>query len=78
MSIAVPHQPHFLNQAEGMQAFWGYGLFPDKTGDFVKKPMGSCTGKEIFQELLGHLQFPEEPILENLLTIPCMMPYITS
>jgi len=78
MSIVVPHQPHFLNQEEGTQVFWGYGLFPDHEGDFVKKPMASCSGQEIMTELLSHLQFPIEPILENTLTIPCMMPYITS
>jgi oleate hydratase len=78
MSIVVPHQPHFLSQAEGTQVFWGYGLFPNHVGDFVKKPMASCFGSEIMTELLGHLQFPEYRILENTLTIPCMMPYITS
>jgi oleate hydratase len=78
MSIVVPHQPHFLNQEEGTQVFWGYGLFPSHIGDFVAKPMVECTGQEILTELLGHLQFPLSPILENSLTIPCMMPYITS
>jgi oleate hydratase len=78
MSIVVPHQPYFLNQAEGTQVFWGYGLFPNHIGDFVKKPMSSCSGGEIMAELLAHFQFPEHPILENSLTIPCMMPYITS
>ena len=78
MSIVVPHQPHFLNQEEGTQVFWGYGLFPSHVGDFVAKPMVECTGQEILTELLGHLQFPLSPILENSLTIPCMMPYITS
>jgi oleate hydratase len=78
MSIVVPHQPHFLNQEEGTQVFWGYGLFPSHVGDFVVKPMVECTGQEILTELLGHLQFPLSPILENSLTIPCMMPYITS
>jgi oleate hydratase len=78
MSIVVPHQPHFLNQEEGTQVFWGYGLFPSYPGDIVKKPMSSCCGEEIMTELLGHLKFPLQPILENSLTIPCMMPFITS
>jgi len=78
MSIVVPHQPHFLNQSEDTEVFWGYGLFPNSVGNFVKKPMSQCTGEEIMTELLGHLRFPEHPILENSITIPCMMPYITS
>jgi oleate hydratase len=78
MSIVVPHQPHFLNQPENVQVFWGYGLFPDKVGNIIQKPMSECTGAEILQELLGHLNFPEQPTLENTITIPCMMPYITA
>jgi oleate hydratase len=78
MSIVVPHQPHFLNQAQGTQVFRGYGLFPANIGDFVKKPMAECSGEEILKELLGHLQFPEQPILGTSITIPSMLPYITS
>lgn len=78
MSIVVPHQPHFLNQPEDVQVFWGYGLFPNKIGNIVQKPMSECSGAEILQELLGHLNFPEHPTLENAITIPCMMPYITA
>jgi oleate hydratase len=78
MSIVIPHQPHFLNQPKDVQVFWGYGLFPDRVGDFAKKPMSACTGAEIFTELLGLLNFPEHPTVENALTVPCMMPYITS
>jgi oleate hydratase len=78
MSIVVPHQPHFINQPENVQVFWGYALFPNKVGNIVKKPMAECSGKEILEELLGLLNFPEHPTLENAITIPCLMPYITS
>ena len=78
MSIVVPHQPHFLNQPENVQVFWGYGLFPFKNGNIVQKPMAECTGEEIMQELLGLLNFPIHPTLKNAITIPCMMPYITA
>jgi oleate hydratase len=78
MSIVVPHQPHFLNQAENTQVFWGYSLFPDRAGNIVQKPMSECSGEEILKEILGLLNFPEHPTLENAITIPCMMPYITS
>jgi oleate hydratase len=38
-SIVLPHQPHFIGQPAEVDVFWGYGLFVDKSGDFVKKPM---------------------------------------
>ncbi|KAF2801087.1 67 kDa myosin-cross-reactive antigen family protein [Melanomma pulvis-pyrius CBS 109.77] len=78
MSIVVPHQPHFVDQPRDIDVFWGYGLFPDKEGNFVKKPMTDCTGREILTELLGHLHFPAGNILEHAICRPCMMPYITS
>jgi oleate hydratase len=78
MSIVVPKQPHFINQPESVQVFWGYGLFPGISGNFVKKPMAECTGEEILTELLGHLNFPQHPTVESATTIPCLMPFITS
>ena len=76
MSIVVPHQPHFINQPADVQVLWGYGLFPDRQGNFVHKPMRECSGEEIFAELLGQLGLPEKPY--QSITIPCSMPYITS
>ncbi|MFQ9917933.1 MAG: oleate hydratase [Flavonifractor plautii] len=35
---------------------WIYGLFTDKPGDYVKKPMRECTGKEICMEWLYHMR----------------------
>jgi len=79
-SIVLPHQPHFIGQPEGVQVFWGYGLFLDVPGNFVKKPMAACTGREIMTEILGHLGLgvcgPE--IMADCTCIPCMMPFITS
>ncbi len=79
-SIVIPHQPHFIGQPADVAVFWGYGLFVDRPGDFVKKPMSACTGREIMTELLGHLHAGTEAatILETCLCIPCMMPFITS
>lgn len=80
MSIVLAHQPHFIDQPKDVTVFWGYGLFTDNEGDFVKKKMADCTGEEIMTELLSHLKF--EYALDQLLKtsncIPCMMPYITS
>ena len=47
----------------------------------MKKPMSECTGRELFQEYMGHLHIPEaeqQIFLEKSITIPCMMPFITS
>jgi len=79
-SIVLPHQPHFIGQPEGVEVFWGYGLFVDVPGNFVKKPMAACTGREIMTEVIGHLRLQEHGarILETCTCIPCMMPFITS
>lgn len=80
MSVVLPHQPHLMGQPDGVNVFWGYGLFPLKTGDYVRKKMSECTGEEILTELCSHLRFEEELplILRTSTCIPCMMPYITS
>jgi len=77
MSIVLAHQPHFANQPAGVQVFWGYGLFPDRIGNFVAKAMTDCTGAELLQELCGHLRFDLETVA-TANCIPCRMPYITS
>ena len=79
-SIVLPHQPHFIGQPEDVEVFWGYGLHVDKPGDFVRKPMSACTGREILTEILGHLHIDGEAgqILKTSTCIPCMMPFITS
>jgi oleate hydratase len=79
-SIVLPHQPHFIGQPKDVDVFWGYGLFVDKPGDFVKKPMQACTGREIMTEIMGHLRIDAESsrILQTSTCIPCMMPFITS
>jgi oleate hydratase len=79
-SIVIPHQPHFIGQPEDVSVLWGYGLYVDKPGDFVEKPMLACTGREIMTEILGHLNVPGEAkrILADAICIPCLMPFITS
>ena len=79
-SIVVPHQPHFLGQPEDTAVFWGYALSVDTPGDFVKKPISACTGREIMTEILGQLNITAQAqhILQTCICIPCMMPFITS
>jgi len=80
MSVVLPHQPHFLNQPDGVSVFWGYGLFPEEEGNFVGKRMADCTGKEILEEVCQHLRFDDQMlrILETSTCVPCLMPFITS
>ena len=47
MSYTFNRQPHFKAQPEGQLVGWIYGLFTDVPGDYVKKPMRACTGREI-------------------------------
>jgi oleate hydratase len=77
MSIVLAHQPHFLNQPADVQVFWGYALHPDRVGNFVPKAMSECNGKDILQELCGHLNFDLDSV-SSANCIPCRMPYITS
>ena len=56
MSFVIARQPHFPNQPDDVKIFWGYGLFSDRKGDFVRKTMAECTGKEMLEELWYHLR----------------------
>ena len=94
MSATCNRQPQYRSQPVGdyqpkrnkdepdknVLAIWAYGLFPDNTGDYVKKKMSDCTGAELLTELLYHWgakdRIPE--IMKTVKVIPCMMPYITS
>ncbi|MFQ7001344.1 MAG: oleate hydratase [Clostridium sp.] len=82
LSWTFNRQPQFRSQPKDQLVGWIYGLFSDKPGNYIKKPMRECTGKEICMEWLYHLGVPEneiEDMAENSAnTIPCMMPYITA
>ena len=82
MSYTLNRQPHFKEQPKGQLVVWVYGLFTDRPGDFIKKPMKDCTGTEITEEWLYHLGVPESEIHElavhSARCVPCMMPYITA
>jgi len=78
LNMSVPQQPFFPDQPPDVQVFWGYAMHPEKTGDFIKKPMINRSGEEIIIELLHHLQFPLEAITCNATTIPCILPRMTS
>ena len=82
MSWTLNRQQQFRDQPKDQLCVWVYGLFSDKPGDYVKKPMRDCTGKEICMEWLYHMGVPESEIEElaehSANTVPVMMPYITA
>ena len=82
LSWTINRQPQFRNQPKDQLVIWVYGLFSDKPGDFVKKTMRECTGKEICMEWLYHLGVPVAEIADlaehSAKTAPVMMPYITA
>jgi oleate hydratase len=55
ISLVVHHQPHFAAQQPNETVFWGYALYPRRTGDFVPKPFIEMTGREMLTETLGQL-----------------------
>lgn len=82
LSWTFNRQPQFRTQPKGQLVGWIYGLFSDVPGNYVKKTMQECTGKEICMEWLYHMGVPESEIEElaehSANTVPCMMPYITA
>ena len=81
LSFVVALQPHFKNQPMDTQIFWGYALNMFVDGDYVKKPMYKCTGREIMTELMGQLHIPKRDQAEMMRGVICrtsIMPYITS
>lgn len=82
LSWTFNRQPQFRTQPKGQLVGWIYGLFSDVPGNYVKKTMRECTGKEICMEWLYHMGVPEneiEALAEHSAnTVPCMMPYITA
>lgn len=81
MSWTVNRQEQYYGQPEEDVVVWVYGLFSDVPGDYIKKPMRDCTGKEITKEWLFHIGVPVDQIEEladSCSAIPVMMPFITS
>ena len=82
LSWTINRQGQFKNQKKDEVCVWVYSLFTDVPGDYVKKPMKECTGKEITEEWLYHLGVPVEEIPDlaenSAVCVPTMMPYITA
>ena len=82
MSWTINRQGQFKAQDKDKVCVWVYGLFTDAIGDYVKKPMKDCTGKEITMEWLYHIGVPTSQIdqlaTHSAVCVPTMMPYITA
>ena len=73
-------QPFFPGQDPDTCVIWVSALGEDNIGQFVKKPMYECTGKEILEEILGHLwgdlnEDEKTELLETSYCVPCRLPY---
>jgi len=79
LSLTIFEQPEVVDQAKGATVWWGYGLYPERNGDFVKKRMDQCTGAEVLEETLRQLRFDKtEAIMKSSICIPCNLPYVNN
>ncbi len=80
LSLSVFHQPEITDQPPGTTIWWGYGLHPERNGDFVRKTMDQCTGREILEETLRQLRFDKQldAIIASSICIPCDLPYVNN
>ena len=82
LSWTINRQPQFRSQPKDQCLVWLYGLYTDRPGDYVKKIMRDCTGKEICMEWLYHIGVPADKIEElathSANTVPTMMPFASS
>ena len=80
LHVHTYRQPFFPGQTADTCVIWVSALGEDNLGQFVKKPMYECTGKEILEELLGHLwgdlnESEKTELLETSYCVPCRLPY---
>ncbi|KIZ38921.1 MULTISPECIES: oleate hydratase [Rhodopseudomonas] len=80
MSFTCNRQPHFPTQPDDVLVLWVYALLMDKDGNYVKKPMPACTGREILAELCYHLGIVDQldEVAGKTKVRLALMPYITA
>jgi oleate hydratase len=78
ISFVLHHKPFFPDQAPDEDVFWADGLYGERPGDYIKKPMSECTGEEIMTEFLYQLNMLDmkDEVLKHCYVSTCMMPYI--
>lgn len=76
----VLYDKYYPNQADDEDMIWLDGLYGERIGDYIKKPMAECTGEEVLQEFLYHIGQLDryEEIKDKCYISLTMMPYITS
>ena len=82
LSWTINRQPQFKCQDKDTVLIWLYSLNTNKEGNWIKKPMRDCTGKEVCEEWLYHIGMEKDKIkdkAENACnTTTCYMPYINA
>lgn len=81
ISLMLYDRNYFPKQRENNEdVLWGDGLFGERVGNYIKKPMADCTGDEILTEILYHFNMLDikDEVLAHAHISTCMMPYITS
>jgi len=80
LSFTCNRQPHFPDQPDDVLVLWVYALLMDKDGNYIKKPMPACTGREIIAELCYHLGIEGQidAVVANTKARLALMPYITA
>lgn len=76
----VLYDKYYPTQEDDEDMIWLDGLYGERIGDYIKKPMAECTGNEVLQEFLYHIgKLDKYEILKDKCYISLtMMPYITS
>jgi oleate hydratase len=80
LSLSILHRPEVIGQPPGTNLLWGYGLYPERNGDFVPRRMHECKGAEILEEVLRHLRFDKQldAIMASSICIPSDLPYVNN
>lgn len=81
LSWTINRQPQFKSQNKNSVLVWLYALNTNEPGNFVKKPIKECTGKEVCEEWLYHIGLPINEIekyADICNTTTCYMPYINA
>jgi oleate hydratase len=78
LNLCIPTQPVFEDQPGSVRVLWGFALSPEISGDYIRKPMVQCSGADITAELMHHLNFPPRSIFQRTVTIPRIMPRMSS
>lgn len=81
LSWTINRQPQFKAQSKNSVLVWVYSLNTNVKGNFIKKPMKLCTGKEVCAEWLYHIGISPlqiEKYAAQCNTTTCYMPYINA